>query len=200
MRTAGGKRDLIKGEALKLFVEHGVDAVSVRDIAAACEMKASNLYAHFASKDALVAELFSEGYAEYGALIREQATAPGPFRVRLEQIVRAICRLHDEDNIRLRFLVMTQHGFLCHVARDERNPVEVIYRAVSGAMDAGEIPHREPELMAMALIGLTVQPPHTYMAACRAGCANAPMRSSPCAGALCHDERTPPCPPHRSVC
>ena len=53
---------------------------------------------------------------------------------------------------------MMQHNFLHSVARDERNPVELICRAVAGAMDAGEIPRREPELMAMALIGVIVQP------------------------------------------
>jgi AcrR family transcriptional regulator len=158
MREPGGKRDLIKAQAMRLFVEHGVDAVSVRDIAAACDMKASNLYAHFVSKDALVAGLFHEGYAEYGALLAEAAAGSGPFRLRLDHMVRAICRLHDEDNVRFRFLIMTQHGFLRDVARDERNPVEVICRAVAGAMEAGEIPRREPELMAMALIGLIVQP------------------------------------------
>ena len=55
MREPGGKRDLIGTEATRLFVEHGVDAVSVRDIATACDMQASNLYAHFRLKDALVA-------------------------------------------------------------------------------------------------------------------------------------------------
>ncbi|MEJ0019460.1 MAG: helix-turn-helix domain-containing protein [Acetobacteraceae bacterium] len=158
MREPGGKRDLIKSQATRLFVEHGVDAVSVRDIAAACAMKPSNLYAHFTSKDALVAELFHEGYAEYGALLADAAGGAAPFRVRLERMVRAICRLHDEDNARFRFLIMTQHGFLRDVARDERNPVEVICRAVAGAMAAGEIPRREPDLMAMALIGIIVQP------------------------------------------
>jgi AcrR family transcriptional regulator len=158
MRDPGGKRSLIKTEALRLFVEHGVDAVSVRDIAAACDMKPSNLYAHFASRDALVFELFREGYADYGERMATIAASPGPFRVRLERMVREICRLHDEDNVRFRFLVMTQHEFLHHVERNERNPVEVICRAVAAAMDAGEIPSREPELMAMAIIGVIVQP------------------------------------------
>ena len=40
MREPGGKRDRIKTEALRLFAERGVEAVSVRDIAAACDMKA----------------------------------------------------------------------------------------------------------------------------------------------------------------
>ena len=152
------RRDQIKAEALRLFAEHGVDAVSVRDIAAACAMKPSNLYAHFASREALIAEAFHEGYACYGAILAAIAAGPGPFHQRLGHLVREICRLHDEDNIRFRFLVMTQHEFLHHVARDDGNPVEVICRAVSRAMETGEIPAREPELMAMALIGLIVQP------------------------------------------
>jgi AcrR family transcriptional regulator len=158
MRDPGGKRELIKAQAMRLFVERGVDAVSVRDIAASCVMKPSNLYAHFASRDALVAELFHDGYTAYGDIMADIASSPGPFRVRLERLVREICRLHDNDNIRFRFLVMTQHGFLHHVERTDRNPVEVIYGAVVAAMDAGEIPRREPELMAMAIIGLIVQP------------------------------------------
>jgi AcrR family transcriptional regulator len=102
--------------------------------------------------------LFREGYAAYGDMLAEIAAVPGPFRMRLEHLVREICRLHDQDNIRFRFLVMTHHGFLHHVERTERNPVEIICRAVTAAMDAGEIPRREPELMAMAIIGLIVQP------------------------------------------
>lgn len=152
------KRDLIKSEATRLFVAHGVDAVSVRDIAAACEMKASNLYAHFASKDAMVAELFREGYAEYGAVLAEAAAGAEPFHVRLDRMIRAICRLHDEDAVRFRFLILTQHAFLREVPHDDQNPVEIICRAVAAAMEAGEIPSREPELMAMAVIGIIVQP------------------------------------------
>jgi AcrR family transcriptional regulator len=158
MRDPGGKRELIKAQATRLFVERGVDAVSVRDIAASCAMKPSNLYAHFASREALVAELFHDGYAEYGDIMADIAAAPGPFLGRLERLVREICRLHDEDNIRFRFLVMTQHGFLHNVERTERNPVEVICRAVAAAMAGGEIPRRDPDLMGMAIIGLIVQP------------------------------------------
>jgi AcrR family transcriptional regulator len=158
MREPGGKRELIREQAMRLFVEHGVDAVSVRDIATACAMQASNLYAHFPSKDALVTGLFHEGYAEYGAIVADAVSGSGPFRNRLDRVIRVICRLHDQDNVRFRFLIMIQHSFLRDVARDERNPVELICRAVAAAMDSGEIPRREPELMAMALIGMIVQP------------------------------------------
>ena len=40
-------RDRIKREAMRLFVAHGIDAVSMRDIADAVGLKAPSLYAHF---------------------------------------------------------------------------------------------------------------------------------------------------------
>jgi AcrR family transcriptional regulator len=121
-------------------------------------MKASNLYAHFASKEDLVHALFQEGYGEYGAILADAAGGGGPFRPRLDRMIRAICHLHDTDTNRFRFLVMSQHSFLASVPRDARNPVEVICRAVAEAMERGEIPRRDPDLMALAVIGLLVQP------------------------------------------
>jgi len=153
-----GKRDLIKAQAIRLFVEQGVDAVSVRDIAAACAMKPSNLYAHFASKDALIAELAREGCGEYGAVLRHAAALSAPFPERLRHMVCTLCRLHDEDTVRFRFLLMAQPGGLARLPGDDRNPVDILCRMVARAMDDGDIPRREPELMAMALLGLIVQP------------------------------------------
>src|SRR5579872_3547748 len=83
-RDPGGKRELIKAEAMRLFVERGVDAVSVRDIAGSCAMKPSNLYAHFAARDALVEELFHDGYAAYGEIMAAIVGSEHPFRDRME--------------------------------------------------------------------------------------------------------------------
>ena len=158
MANPPNKRDLIKQQAQILFAERGVDAVSVRDLAAACGMAPPNLYAHFRSKDDLIAELFHDGYGEYGRLMREAVAPPGPFRARLERIVRLACRLHDDDHARFRFLIMVQHGHLAHVPRDETNPVEVIARTIAAAMAAGEIPPRDPNLAAAVVVGVFVQP------------------------------------------
>ncbi|MEI7711069.1 MAG: helix-turn-helix domain-containing protein [Rhodospirillales bacterium] len=158
MSKPGGKRDTIKQQAIRLFAERGVDAVSVRDIAAACDMTAPNLYAHFASKDELVRALFHDGYGEYGAILADAMAGDAPFRVRLDRTMREICRLHDTDTDRFRFLVLTQHATLDTIPHDARNPVEAMCRAVAAAMDMGEIPRREPDLMALAIVGILVQP------------------------------------------
>jgi AcrR family transcriptional regulator len=155
---AASKRETIKAEALKLFGERGVDAVSVQDIATASDMAKPNLYAHFRSKDDLVRELFEEGYRHYGRQMAEALALPGPFRKRLDRVVRLICRLHDEDSLRFRFILMTQHANLPNVALGEANPVEIVIRVVSEAMAAGDIPARDPVLVSAWIVGLVLQP------------------------------------------
>ncbi len=151
-------KERIRREAMRLFVEHGVDAVSMRDIADAVGLKAPSLYAHFRSREELIGDLFFASYADYGRRLAEAAGSPGRFARKLEAMVRVICALHAEDEQLFNFLLLTQHGFLRRVARDERNPVEIICRAVAEAMAAGEIADGNPTLLAGALIGVIVQP------------------------------------------
>ena len=152
-------RDRIKQQAMRLFVLHGIDAVSMRDIADAVGLKAPSLYAHFKSREALVAEMFVTGYAEYGRRLAALAAKPAPFQQRLPAMVRLICRLHREDETLFNFLLLTQHGNLRDLPLSpDENPVEVICRTVAQAMEDGEIPVRNPALVSAALLGVIVQP------------------------------------------
>jgi AcrR family transcriptional regulator len=151
-------KERIKREAMRLFVQNGVDAVSMRDIADAVGMKAPSLYAHFRSRDELIGDLFHASYAEYGRQLVEAAATPNGFRNQLEAMVRVVCALHAEDELLFNFLLLTQHGFLRHVPATEHNPVEVICRLVAAAMQAGEIPAGNATLLAGAIIGIIVQP------------------------------------------
>jgi AcrR family transcriptional regulator len=152
-------RDRIKQQAMRLFVNHGIDAVSMRDIADAVGLKAPSLYAHFKSREALVAEMFVTGYAEYGRRLAAEAANPAPFQQRLPAMVRLICRLHREDETLFNFLLLTQHGNLRDASlTPDENPVEVICRFIAQAMQDGEIPSRDPILVAAALLGVIVQP------------------------------------------
>jgi AcrR family transcriptional regulator len=153
-----GPKERIKREAMRLFVEHGVDAVSMRDIADAVGMKAPSLYAHFRGRDELIGELFHANYAEYGRQLAEAAATAGGFKPRLEAMVRVVCALHAEDELLFNFLLLTQHGFLRQISPHEYNPVEIICRSVVSAMESGEIPAGNATLIAGAVIGIIVQP------------------------------------------
>lgn len=150
-------KERIKREAMRLFVEHGVDAVSMRDIAEAVGMKAPSLYAHFRSREELIGELFHASYADYGRRLAEAAVMPGDFRRQLEAMIRVACGLHAEDELLFNFLLLTQHGFLRQVSGDDGNPVDVICRWVAGAMADGDIPSGNANVIAAAIIGVIVQ-------------------------------------------
>jgi len=168
------KRETIKAQALLLFAERGVEAVSVAEIAAACDMAKPNLYAHFASKEQLVRDLFAQGYHDYG---RQMAAAVGgadPFPAKLDRLVRLICRLHDEDRLRFRFILMRQHAHLREITIDEENPMEIVVRLVEGAMLDGQIPSCNAELVAAAIVGLVIQPA-TFLLYGRIGTALGPV-------------------------
>jgi AcrR family transcriptional regulator len=150
-------KERIKREAMRLFVEHGLDAVSMRDIADAVGMKAPSLYAHFRSREELIGELFFASYAEYGRRLAGAAACPGGFRRQLEEMVGVVCALHAEDEMLFNFLLLTQHGFLRQIPATVDNPVEIICRWVAAAMQAGEIPAANATLVAGAVIGIIVQ-------------------------------------------
>jgi len=72
-RTA---RAVIRDEALRLFAEHGPDAVTVRQIAAAAEVSPGLVIHHFGSKDGLREAVDAHVLAMFGAML-EELTTPG---------------------------------------------------------------------------------------------------------------------------
>lgn len=162
MRTARGQggetKELLRAEALRQFAEHGVDAVSLKDIATAVGIKTASLYNHWASREHLVTDLFSTGYGEYGRRLAEAVAGEATFAGRVEAVVRLICRLHDEDRDLFSFLLLTQHRNLRSVSRDgEDNPIAGLLRVVEGGMASGEIPQGEAALVTAGIVGVVVQ-------------------------------------------
>ena len=78
-------------EAAHLFLRHGYDGTSLRDIAAAVGMKAGSLYYHFASKDGLLEAILRQGMAVMVEAFEaaENATLGDSGRIRVEVHIRA---------------------------------------------------------------------------------------------------------------
>ena len=60
-----GTRGRILLAGLGLFAEHGYHGTSIRDIAADAAVQSASLYAHFPSKEAILAELVLAGHEEH---------------------------------------------------------------------------------------------------------------------------------------
>ena len=95
--AADGTRGRILLAGLGLFAEHGYHGTSIRDIAAEAAVRSASLYAHFPSKEAILAELVLAGHEEHHArlvtALLHSGTDP---RDRLAALVRAHVRAHTD--------------------------------------------------------------------------------------------------------
>jgi TetR/AcrR family transcriptional regulator, cholesterol catabolism regulator len=89
--TADSGRDRILDEAATLFIRHGYDGTSLRQLADMVGMKAGSLYYHFASKDELLTEVLRRGIDVMQIAFdeAEAATSDAPPARRVEAHVRA---------------------------------------------------------------------------------------------------------------
>jgi TetR/AcrR family transcriptional regulator, cholesterol catabolism regulator len=106
---SGSSRDAVLDTAARLFRHRGYSATSLRDIAAACGMKAGSLYHHFASKDEIVGEVLRIGVELVfddvrKAVMRLPATAPAAALIgtAVETHLKALLALQDYTSANLR--------------------------------------------------------------------------------------------------
>ena len=95
--AADGTRGRILLAGLGLFAEHGFHGTSIRDIAAEAAVQSASLYAHFPSKEAILAELVLAGHEEHHTrlvtALLQSGTDP---RDRLAALVRAHVQAHTD--------------------------------------------------------------------------------------------------------
>jgi AcrR family transcriptional regulator len=98
------RREQILATAADLFAARGFHGVSVVDIGAACGISGPALYKHFASKDAVLAEMLvsiSERLLEVGRERSQTASDPA-------DAVRALVAWHVDFALRHRSLIVVQ--------------------------------------------------------------------------------------------
>jgi TetR/AcrR family transcriptional regulator, repressor of fatR-cypB operon len=84
--------------AIQLFLRDGIDATSVRDIAAGSGFTNPALFKHFDSKEALALCLFGRCYTWMGNAFRAAGeAAPGDAEHKIAAIAECALRLIDED-------------------------------------------------------------------------------------------------------
>lgn len=95
--TPTGPKAGILNVALRLFAEQGYAGASIRDIAQACGLKPASLYAHYASKEQLLAQLINIGHEEHFKMVQEAVidAQPEPLE-QLKAYVSGHVRFHAE--------------------------------------------------------------------------------------------------------
>lgn len=82
------RREHILAEAAQLFVSHGIAEVTTRRIAQAVGISQPSLYAHFASRDAIMVELCRRAFATLASRLAAADSLGGTPAERLERLSR----------------------------------------------------------------------------------------------------------------
>src|SRR5271154_6166577 len=110
--------------ATRLFAERGFRAVSMEDLAAEAGVSGPAVYRHFASKEALLADLLidvSQQLLEQGALRAEGASPP--------ESLRRLISFHTDFALRDRDLIRIQDHDFASLALEDARTVSRLQRA-----------------------------------------------------------------------
>ncbi len=157
MRDGTDTRLRIERAALELFVEKGVAATTIRDIAQAARVAEGALYRHYASKDDLVWGLFSTHYTALAATLDALQRGAQGGKAKIAAMLEGCCRLFESDRTLFTFLLLVQHGQLGKLTAEMKTPVNLFRDVVAAAMEKGEIAAGDPELATAMLLGLLLQ-------------------------------------------
>ncbi|HCT79122.1 MAG TPA: TetR/AcrR family transcriptional regulator [Micromonosporaceae bacterium] len=95
--TPPGTRGRILHAALELFAEFGFHGTSIRDLAKNVGINSATLYAHYPSKEDILAELIALGHVELYNGLQHALAAAGPSpTARLVALVRAQVLMHAD--------------------------------------------------------------------------------------------------------
>jgi AcrR family transcriptional regulator len=151
-------RERIERAAIQLFVEKGIAATTVRDVARAVDMSEGALYRHFAGKDELVWEVFERHYVQFAGRLESLAKVETTARGQLAAMIRGFCHAYDEDPLLFRFLLFVQHGQLSKLAPGSPTPVDAVHAVIARGIASKEIPEQHPDLATALVFGIVLQP------------------------------------------
>ena len=143
-------------EALVRFADRGYHGVSVREIAQACGIKASSIYAHLPSKERILRDLVLMGHAEHRDRLRDALLGAGSDPTeQLAAVVAAHVRLHAEYQL-LATVANNELHALSPESRDEAmavrsEGVRMIVDVIERGVRLGRFTCEDPFLAAAAV-------------------------------------------------
>jgi len=157
-KSSDGKSRIV-ASALKLVARHGPHAASVRAITSAAGVTEGALYRHFASKDALLLEIYRN---LVGAMIEEKkaiAADDAPLRSRVERWIRVSYESFDRDRAAFSFVLLTEHKFPKSARGITTSQSRIFIDMYTSAVDRGEAHDVSAELAMSHFTGVMLNIP-----------------------------------------
>lgn len=153
----GSTKARIERAALKLFAAQGVDGVSIKEIAKACNISDGAMYRHFDSKEALAHTLFQAIHANLLAMLKETVAPSDGLEATVRAVVTAYCELAEVDPAAFAYHLTARNTVLARAGDGGADPSSLMSLRIEAAMAAGDIPKGNPELKSAMALGVVLQ-------------------------------------------
>lgn len=153
----GSTKARIERAALKLFAAQGVDGVSIKEIAGACNISDGAMYRHFDSKEALAHTLFQAIHANLLAMLKANVSPHDGLEATVRAVVTAYCELAETDPAAFAYHLTARNTVLARAGDGGADPSSLMSRRIEAAMAAGDIPSGDPELKSAMALGVVLQ-------------------------------------------
>jgi len=153
------------GRAARLFAERGYDPTSVADIVESLGVGKGVFYWYFTSKEELLAEILK---ASNHDLRRRQQAAIGDEPDPLERIATGVRATLDwirehRDYFSIIQFAATDERFAPVLRRNRETALGDTIRHLKDAVVAGRIPDQDPEMLALAVLGVVEHLARRYL-------------------------------------
>lgn len=153
----GSTKARIERAALKLFAARGVDGVSIKEIASACNISDGAMYRHFDSKESLAHTLFQAIHASLVTMLEANVASGDDLKTAVRAIVTAYCELAERDPAAFAYHLTARNTVLARAGDGGADPSRVMAGRLQAAMAAGDVPKADPELKTAMAMGVVLQ-------------------------------------------
>jgi AcrR family transcriptional regulator len=154
---AGTTKARIERAAVMLFARHGMDGVSIKQIAEACAISDGAMYRHFRSKDELGRLMFEAIHARLLDLVTGNLAPDASLEDIARALTRAYCHLAETDPAMFAYHLTHRNYFIAASGDGGADPSDVMTACVARAMERGDIPKGDPELKSAMALGVVMQ-------------------------------------------
>jgi AcrR family transcriptional regulator len=156
-RDGSQTKALIDDTALRLFVEKGVTATTIKDIAGTAGIAEGSIYRHYESKQELAWELFAKNISELAVNLDRCQQEHQTLKDKMTAIINLCCSFFDASPVLFSYLLLDHHGHIRKMTPDMPSPVRVLKNAIAGGMAGGEIPQADADVKTAMVLGILIQ-------------------------------------------
>ena len=156
-RDGSQTKTLIDDTALRLFVEKGVTATTIKDIAGTAGIAEGTIYRHYDSKQELAWEIFAKNITELAVNLDRCQQKHQAVKDKLAAFINLCFSFFDTKPMLFSYLLLDHHGHIRKMTPDMPSPVRVLKSVIAGGMAAGEIPPADADVKTAMVLGMLIQ-------------------------------------------